>query len=183
MPGLIYNLSVQETGGEVSVSRGRKLWISKILFIVFLFVFISSGPGYANTTYSCEDGIHEFESHIRVLNTEDTQGEVENICIICGYSYIEYLPATGHQFGEWETVDENTKMGIRTEKRVCLGCHRSEFREVPIRVEWKANQMDYLLSASIGGIWGYGALALWYDGLVLNWYKKNSRINRKRRYK
>jgi len=165
------------------VSRGRKLWILRILLIVFLFVSLNSKTGYADTAYSCENGIHEFESHIRVLNTEDTQGEAENVCVLCGYSYIEYLPATGHRFGEWETVEENAKMGIKTEKRVCLGCRRSETREVPMEKLWKVNKLDYLLSASIGGIWGYGALALWYDGLVLNWYKKNSRKTSKRRYK
>lgn len=163
------------TGGEASVHRVRMIWL---LLSFILFTFFTYEVGYADVTYSCENGFHEFESHVRVLNTEDTQGEVENVCVRCGYSYIEYLPATGHEYGEWETVDEDAQTRIQTQKRICRQCYRSEFREIAMKPKWQANQMDYLLSAAIMGIWGYGALALWYDSLVINWYKKNSRTER-----
>lgn len=148
----------------------------------------------ADTVDFCPQvGAHEFESHILVQNSEKSEGQVENICVHCGYTYIEYLPATGHVYGEWQLVGEQDGSGARIERRECLQCHGDETRVVtsvpepepepdpePAEPLWYANEMDYVLSTSIGGLWGYAVLVLWYNSLVLNWYKRECRKNLKK---
>ena len=159
--------------------------LQALLCSLLLAILICSA-GFANTHPPCTGGgTHEFESHILVLNSEDTEGQVENVCTLCGYTYIEYLPATGHNFGNWEVVEEKPESGIRIERRECQGCRRGETRTVRIEQPPKEagtdpdgepgiNQMDYVLSASIGGVWGCVGAAVWYNSLVLNWYKRES---------
>ena len=156
------------------------------LLLTLLLSILCCGAGYADTHPPCTGGSeHEFESHILVLNSEDSEGQVENVCTLCGYTYIEHLPATGHHYGDWQVVEEKTESGIRIERRECRDCHRSEVRTVRVEPPVQAqevqpeedpgiNQMDYVLSASIGGVWGCAAAALWYNSLVLNWYKRES---------
>mgnify|MGYP003623357706 CR=1 FL=1 len=156
------------------------------LLCSLLLTILICGAGYADTHPPCPaGGTHEFESHILVLNSEESEGQVENVCTLCGYTYIEYLPKTGHNFGDWEVVEERPETGVRIERRECQGCHRGEVRTVRIEQppadagstpeeEPGINQMDYVLSASIGGVWGCTAAALWYNSLVLNWYKRES---------
>lgn len=154
------------------------------LLFTLLLSILCCGAGYADTHPPCTGGErHEFESHILVLNSEESEGQVENICKLCGYTYIEYLPVTGHRYGDWEVVEERPESGSRIERRECRHCHRGEVRTVritppvqesesPPEEEPGINQMDYVLSASIGGIWGCVAATLWYNSLVLNWYKR-----------
>jgi len=151
--------------------------------------------GYANTHPVCTGGPqHEFESHILVLNSEESEGQVENVCTLCGYTYIEYLPATGHNYGDWKTVEEKLESRIRIEQRECQVCHRAEVRT--IRIESSdpdsdfiqkeksekpdINQMDYILSSSIGGVWICTAAALWYNSLIFGWYKRESAAKNRR---
>lgn len=158
-----------------------------ILLCSLLLTILCYGTGYADIQHpSCSSGEqHEFESHILVLNSEESEGQVENVCILCGYTYIEYLPATGHQYGDWEVAEERPESGVRIERRECLECHRGEVRTIRLESpsadsedipEERAgpNQMDYVLSASIGGVWCCAAAGLWYNSLVLNWYKRQS---------
>jgi len=166
-----------------------------MLLSTLLLTILCCEVGYAYTHPDCIDGKqHEFESHILILNSEESEGQVENVCILCGYTYIEYLPATGHHYGEWKVVEERPDSGIRIERRECQGCHREELRTVRINPllpdsdsgsaqeeEYGINRMDFALSASIGGIWGGTVAVLWYNGLVLNWYKRESAKALKRR--
>lgn len=140
----------------------------RIAICICLFVWLNCVLGYAQTVDTCEDGGHQFKSQILIMNDEDTQGEVQNTCENCGYSYIEYLPSTGHNYGEWQDQEN----GIRAQIRTCVDCQRSETREVTISSKTEINEIDFVLTASIGGVWSYGAFVLWYNGLVLNWYKK-----------
>ena len=156
------------------------------LLCALLLTILCCVTGYADTHPACTGGEqHEFESHILILNSEESEGQVENVCTLCGYTYIEYLPATGHHYGDWEVLEERPESGVRIERRECQDCHRGEVRTVRIEPpvqetepdpeeEEGINQMDYVLSASIGGVWGCTAAALWYNSLVLNWYKRES---------
>ncbi len=162
-----------------------------MLLCTLLLTILNSGIGIADTQPACSGGKqHEFESHILTLNSEDSEGQVENVCILCGYTYIEYLSPTGHQYGKWEVLEERQDSGIRIEQRECQSCHREEIRTVrtePLiqhsdqKKRSGINGLDFVLSASIGGIWGITAAVLWYNRLVLNWYKRESAKTLKRR--
>ncbi|WP_395548743.1 MULTISPECIES: hypothetical protein [unclassified Lacrimispora] len=161
-----------------------------------LITILCCTVGYADTHPACTGGPqHEFESHILALNSEESEGQVENVCTLCGYTYIEYLPATGHKYDDWKTIEERPESRTRIERRECLVCHRAEVRTIRIESsspdtdsiqEEKSekpgiNQMDYILSSSIGGVWVCTAAVLWYNSLVLNWYKRESTKRLKRR--
>ena len=164
-----------------------------MLLCTLFLTILCCGVGYADTHPACTGGQqHEFESHILKLNSEDSEGLVENVCTLCGYTYIEHLPATGHHYGDWKVVEERPESGIRIEQRECQGCHRGEVRTVRIELtspdsdpaqedEPGINRMDFVLSASIGGVWGCTIAALWYNSLVFNWYKRESAKALKRR--
>lgn len=164
-----------------------------MLLCTLLFTILCCGVGNADMHPYCTGGKqHEFESHILKPNSEESAGQVENVCILCGYTYMEYLPATGHHYGEWNVVEERTESGIRIERRECQSCHRDEVRTVRIdpsfpdsdsaqEKESGINRIDFALSASIGGIWGCTAAVLWYNSLVLNWYKRERAKALKRR--
>lgn len=167
---------------------------SRVLLCSVLIVCLWYGSAFAATTYSCSDGSpHEFQSQILVLSTEEEEGQVENVCLKCGYRYIEYLPATGHKYGEWYIVEESFGTNRRIERRECVQCHRGELRTVVIETNlgdksepgsrdvWSMNRFDYVSVASISGIWVYGAAVLWYNQLVLNRFKKQLRRNRRKR--
>lgn len=154
---------------------------------------------YASETHSCADGRHEYESRILHINTEYEDGQVENTCVRCGHSYIEILPATGHTFGEWEVIKEATNTETGLESRQCTDCNRVYERVIPVvkttvkpiestlvanladppAVQPKPNAMDYVLVGSISGVWAYTFLMLWYNGLVINWDKRERLKKRK----
>ncbi len=172
-------------------SRKKPLTLLGTLMITLLCCRV----GYADTHPVCTGGPqHEFESHILVLNSEESEGQVENICTLCGYAYIEYLPATGHIYGDWKTVEERPESKIRIEQRECQVCHRAEVRTIRIESsstdsdsiqEEKSekpgiNQMDYILSSSVGGVWLCTLAALWYNSLVFNWHKRESAVKDRR---
>ncbi|HBG13403.1 MAG TPA: hypothetical protein DDX68_20225 [Clostridium sp.] len=160
-----------------------------------LITILCCTVGYADTHPACTGGPqHEFESHILALNSEESEGQVENVCTLCGYTYIEYLPATGHKYDDWKTIEERPESRTRIERRECLVCHRAEVRTIRIESssqdsdsiqEEKSgkpgiNQMDYLLSSSVGGVWMWAAAALWYNSLVFNWYKREIAAKKRR---
>lgn len=143
---------------------------------------------YAQSWDECPHGVHEYMSQVLVPASESERGRVQNTCIYCGDVYIEYLPATGHVFGPWEIITE--EQGLM-EHRICSQCGRSEERVRSETAEesekpptehgnaWRINSMDYMLTAASGGVWGYAAIVLWWNSLVLIWYK-NECSRRKR---
>ena len=61
------------------------------------------------------------------LPTCTEEGYTTYTCTDCGYSYIrDYVPATGHSFGEWTTTVYPTCTEDGQEKRVCSECGASE---------------------------------------------------------
>lgn len=152
------------------------LFAAAVLCTVFFCL-----ASYAQSQTGCTHGTHEYVSRVLVLASEHGQGKVQNTCIYCGDAYIEYLPATGHVFGPWVTAAESQG---RLERRSCSQCGRSEERVRPETPEaseippaeqgnaWRTNSMDYVLMAATGGVWGYAAIMLWWNSLVLIWYKE-----------
>ncbi|MCD7768733.1 MAG: InlB B-repeat-containing protein [Oscillospiraceae bacterium] len=59
-------------------------------------------------------------------NTNDTDCEQDTSCSLCGGT----IPATGHDWGEWETVTSPTCEDEGSEKRVCAVCGLTETRGV-----------------------------------------------------
>lgn len=168
---------------------------------VLIYLHFAAFSVHAADTYSCAEGRHEYESVLLQINTEFEDGQVRNTCVQCGYSYIEALPATGHTFSDWEIVSEATDTETGIESRQCVGCGRVYSRTLPVKktpiflpekaitpeigevpvTDWKPNAMDYLLVGSISGVWAYTFLMLWYNGLVINWDKRERLKRRKRK--
>lgn len=155
-----------------------------MLLGTLLYTILCCEVGYANKHPACIGSEqHEFESHILELNSEESGGQVENVCTLCGYIYKEYLPATGHRYGDWIVLEERAESVVRIEQRECLECHREEIRTVRTKLsstnsdsikekKHVINQMDFVLSTAVGGVWAGTLAALWYNSLVLNWYKR-----------
>lgn len=60
------------------------------------------------------------------------KGYTTYTCKKCGDSYIgDYTEPLGHEFGEWETVQEATEDEAGLEKRTCVRCDEEETREIP----------------------------------------------------
>ena len=60
------------------------------------------------------------------------KGYTTYTCKKCGDSYIgDYTEPLGHEFGEWETVQEATEDEAGLEKRSCKRCGEEETREIP----------------------------------------------------
>lgn len=174
----------RDGGGEVEKKAKICVLFAAAILCAILFCLTS----YAQSQTRFPHCAHEYVSRILVPASESEQGKVQNTCIDCGDAYIEYLPATGHVFGPWETTAESQG---RLERRSCSQCGRSEERvrsvttavseKPPAEQEraWRTNNMDYVLTAATGGVWGYAAIMLWWNSLVLIWYK-NECSRRKR---
>ena len=60
------------------------------------------------------------------------KGHTTYTCKKCGDSYTgDYTEPLGHDFGEWETVQEATEDEAGLEKRSCKRCGEEETREIP----------------------------------------------------
>lgn len=170
------------------MEKKAKMCVLFATAVLCIFLFCLTSYAQPQTRFSHD--VHEYVSQVLVPASESEQGKVQNTCISCGDTYIEYLPATGHVFGPWETATESQG---RLERRSCTQCGRSEERVCPgiLTVSEKPpaeqenarriNSMDYVLTAATGGVWGYAAIALWWNSLVLIWYKKECLCKKKER--
>ncbi|MGM9670752.1 MAG: S-layer homology domain-containing protein [Oscillospiraceae bacterium] len=78
-----------------------------------------------------DDHTHEYsEDTVKPTCTE--QGHTKFTCSVCGDSYVNYVDALGHDFGEWKVSKEATCTEAGEETRVCNreGCEEIETREV-----------------------------------------------------
>lgn len=164
--------------------------LARFAAAVLCMVFLYPVSSHAQPDTACSHGSHEYVSDVLTPASEEEPGQVQNTCIYCGDTYIEQLPATGHVFGPWETEEKD---GISIERRICSQCGRQEERPAALAAEtppiekepdtaWKANSMDYVLATATGGVWGYAALVLWWNSLVLIWYKRECRRKKEKRH-
>lgn len=171
----------------------KKTRICVRLIMAVLCVLFFNMASYAQTSPKCSGGIHEYVSEVLVPASEDKDGQVQNTCIFCGDTYVERLPVIGHAYGLWEDT-ENQNGDSRMKRRICSRCGRSEEGWFPIAGDsaeglgdragfaWKVNEMDYVLTAATGGVWGYAAIMLWWNSLVLIWYKKECLRNKEKKH-
>lgn len=80
---------------------------------------------------------HDYASTVTEATcTED--GATVYTCKLCGYSYSETIPATGHSWGEWILTKAPTAATEGEETRVCSVCQAEETRTVA--------KLDYTLT-------------------------------------
>ena len=67
---------------------------------------------------------------IDVLATCTGEGRKHHVCKICEHYEGSFIPATGHSFGDWETVTSPTCTDKGSEKRTCTVCQAVETRDI-----------------------------------------------------
>ena len=83
----------------------------------------------ANTTGTTEESkdienahIHTFSSKVLTESTCTIQGEAEETCTECGYSYTYKLPLAAHKSGEWVETLKATETAEGLQERRCTNC-------------------------------------------------------------
>ena len=83
----------------------------------------------ANATGTTEESkdienahIHTFSSKILTESTCTVQGEAEETCTECGYSYTYKLPLAAHKSGEWVETLKATETSEGLQERRCTNC-------------------------------------------------------------
>lgn len=101
------------------MAKRKNKWV-QILMLISVFALLFSGmalPVFA-VNDDCAAGRHDYG--IVVHNaTENEDGEKIFTCKICGYKYIEILPATGHDWSAWITDRKATCTGPGQQHRTC----------------------------------------------------------------
>lgn len=73
---------------------------------------------------------HSYVESIVTPATCTTDGQKKFTCSVCGDSYTEAIPATGHSFGSWITITSPTCTGAGSEQRACSVCGFTETRGI-----------------------------------------------------
>lgn len=83
----------------------------------------------ANATGTTEESkdienahIHTFSSKVLTESTCTIQGEAEETCTECGYSYTYKLPLAAHKSGEWVETLKATETSEGLQERRCTNC-------------------------------------------------------------
>ena len=71
---------------------------------------------------------HDYVASVTTPATCTTDGVRTYTCSMCGDSYTEVIPATGHTFGPWVTIDSPTCSQSGSEQRTCSTCGFVETR-------------------------------------------------------
>lgn len=92
---------------------------------------------YSSTPFRCvgfktiPDCLHSFVDAV-IPPTCDTEGCTTHTCGLCGYSYADgYVPALGHDFGDWVTVTEAACTVPGQAYRDCGTCGQRETQVLP----------------------------------------------------
>ena len=104
-----------------------------------------------------------------IYATCEADGEKTFSCDDCSHSYTEAIPATGHNYGEWYTIEgkEPTCTEVGEEYRHCqnLGCDKHEYREAAA-LGHTAETQNYIAPTCINrGSTGYERCSVCLDGL------------------
>ena len=90
---------------------------------------IGGSENDANATGTTEESkdienahIHTFSSKILTESTCTVQGEAEETCTECGYSYTYKLPLAAHKSGEWVETLKATETAEGLQERRCTNC-------------------------------------------------------------
>ena len=96
------------------------------VFLLCCFTFIT--PADVLASDQCE---HEFTVTVVRYATDDRDGLRRYVCDKCGYTYTEAIPATGHDWGGWQTEIKPTCGSEGRRIRTCKRCSRHEYEIIP----------------------------------------------------
>ena len=80
---------------------GKRIRRLSACFLMMIIICLSASSAFGET--------HEYEVSLIKRAEENTQGLRRYTCQICGYSYDEVIPATGHLWSEWICDKEATE--------------------------------------------------------------------------
>lgn len=78
---------------------------------------------------------HKLSEVNREKQSCTTDGHIDYKCSVCGDTFVEVIPATGHNYGEWTTVTEAAVGKDGLKKRVCSICGGEEHETIPMLTE------------------------------------------------
>lgn len=96
---------------------------------------------------------HEYRQE-HTAPTCETEGYTTFICGLCGDRYQDlFIPALGHDWGEWEVVREATPEEPGQRRRRCERCFKEETEDIPVldilygdaNTDGKVNTLDVIL--------------------------------------
>lgn len=113
--------------------KNSRKFLSIILSVFMLIPIVSI------FSFAAQPDTNECEHEYKITNIAPTcvdSGYKLYVCTKCGYSYKDFSdahPALGHNFGEWEQIDEATCTTEGHMKRVCSRCGASELKTIPVK--------------------------------------------------
>ena len=84
----------------------------------------------SDITYECTDREHGHDFIDSTIDPDCEEiGYTKHACVNCQYSYNDnYLPATGHSYGEWKTIEEPSINSAGVQQRTCEHCGATQNR-------------------------------------------------------
>lgn len=105
--------------------------IRKSISVILVALIVLSSFAFA---VSAEDCNHLY-SATNVAPTCAENGYTLYACPLCGDNYKDYkngLPALGHNYGQWYSVDEATCENEGHDKRECLRCGAADIKTIAV---------------------------------------------------
>jgi len=97
----------------------ERKWFYHLLSLCLLTLLAAGMPLTADAAVDdCSTGNHNY-SVITHSATEEEEGVLIYTCSLCGYEYIEVIPATGHDWSEWFTDIEASCTEEGHQYRIC----------------------------------------------------------------
>lgn len=93
-----------------------------LVALVLVMALVALSPGLAAPAWAAAcpaGGSHDYEAELITPATDDADGLQRFTCNKCGKSYEKAIPATGHAWGPWRTVEKATCTSSGIEQRVC----------------------------------------------------------------
>lgn len=92
-----------------------------------MYTLNASEVSIGETSAECEHSYTSTETPASCVHN----GVQQYTCSLCGDSYSETIPATGHSYGEWSVDTEASCTQTGTEKKICSTCGETTSQEVP----------------------------------------------------
>ena len=95
---------------------------TRIILILVIMIAALAGFSAAEGSFAAQKtctGEHDFKVTIVTRATADKEGLRKYECRVCGLKKEEKIPATGHVWGEWQTVKDATTSADGLKSRVC----------------------------------------------------------------
>lgn len=103
-----------------------------IIMLGFIFIFAFSNLAAYAEEFDCKENKHNFIISNEIPATEDSNGQINYECAICGISYIVNTYATGHKWSDWKIEKEPTCTKSGSKIRTCnIGFTHYETEEIP----------------------------------------------------